>query len=61
MTGKQLKLLYQETVNRNRINLAAREKVLNSRQMLLNYSDIVFINLFVSSFIYLLAYFYLNS
>ena len=35
-----VKILSQETVNRNRINLSAREKVLNNQQML-NYSDIV--------------------
>ena len=43
-----VKNVSQETVHRNRINFATREKVLNSNQML-NYSDI----LFIYSFIYL--------
>ena len=39
VTRRQLKMLSQTTVHRNWINFAAREKVLNSHQML-NYSDI---------------------
>ena len=46
-----VKMWSQETVHRNRINLAARENVLNSHLML-NYSDLLFIYLFL--FIHLL-------
>ena len=38
-------VLFNETVHRNGINLTAREKVLNSHQIL-NYSDMLFIYLF---------------
>ena len=51
VTGKQLKMLSQETVHRNWIDFATKEKVLNSYQML-NYSDILFIHLFIYLFIY---------
>ena len=37
-----VKMFSQKTVHRNRINLATRENVLNSHQML-DYSDILFI------------------
>ena len=50
-----VKMLSQETVNQNRINLTAREKVLNSHQML-NYSDISFIYFIYLFFIYLIIY-----
>ena len=52
-------MLFHERVNRNRINLAARQKVLNNHQML-NYSDILLVddkgasmlnNLFLVTFI----------
>ena len=46
-----VKMLSQKTVHRNQINLAARDKVLNSLQMLLDYSDILFIHLFIYLFI----------
>ena len=48
VTVKQLKMWSQETVHGNRINLEAREKVLNSHLML-NYSDLLFIYLFILS------------
>ena len=35
-------VLFNETLHRNRINLTAREKVLNSHQIL-NHSDMLFI------------------
>ena len=41
-------MLSQETVPRNRIDLTAREKAPNSHQML-NYSDMLFIYLFILS------------
>ena len=44
MTGKQLKMLSQETVHQIRINLAASEKVLNGHQML-NYFGILLAHL----------------
>ena len=45
-----VKMLSQKTVHRNQINLAARDKVLNSLQMLLDYSDILFISVFIYLF-----------
>ena len=56
MTGQQLKMWSQETVQRNRINLAASEKVTNSHKMIA-YSDLLFIYLFISLFICLLILF----